>query len=93
MHDAASRACVCQKLPVCAATGPGVLWQLLQRVRAAAPHLALHLFRSASDRILCSLDSSNGNPYDPDKPRGQGKMDEAAVAHISAYVDEVGTRV
>lgn len=72
------------------ATGPHILWQLLQRVRAAAPHLAIHLFRSASDRILCSCDSSSSNPYDPDKPRGQGKMDEAAVAHISAYVDEVG---
>ena len=67
-----------------------MLWQLLQRVRAAAPRLALHLFRSASDRMVCSFDSSSSRPYDPDKPRGQGAMDAAAVAHISAYVDEVG---
>jgi hypothetical protein len=67
-------------------TGRHTLWHLLQRVRAAAPSLAVHLFRSASDRMLCSLDSGSSRPVDPDK--GQ-PMDTAAVSHISAYVDEV----
>lgn len=46
----------------------------------------MHLFRSASDRMLCSLESGSSRPVDPDKRQ---PMDTAAVSHISAYVDEV----